>query len=155
LGANVVDLAHHVGVSRTSFFTECGRDFGALELYSGVRQTLDRLRNRSLPLGVVSSLPGPLVEGGLGALELSEMFEAVIHAGNCRVAKPNPKPILQCLSWMAITASRSVYYVGDRDVDQRAAESAGISFAWAAYGYGDGEIPTDVRIDKFEELLRL
>ena len=155
LGANVVDIAREVGVSRIALFTECTRDFGGLKLYPGVRKTLDKLGNRHLPLGVVSSLPGALAEGGLDALGLSERFKAVIHAGNCRVAKPNPRPILQCLSWMAITPSRAVYYVGDRDVDQRAAESAGISFAWAAYGYGGGEMPADVRVDKFEELLRL
>jgi phosphoglycolate phosphatase-like HAD superfamily hydrolase len=47
--------------------------------------------------------------------------------------------------------------VGDRRVDQEAAERAGVSFAWAAYGYSDGVDPGAValRLDKPRDLLGL
>jgi phosphoglycolate phosphatase-like HAD superfamily hydrolase len=166
-GANLMRVIAECGVGRGQFLEASARERGLLRSYPGTEDTLAELRRRQVPLGLASSLPGPLVEGvilagtSLAKILMDPAVTAtkwpVIHAGNCRPAKPRPDPILRCLERLFVPAGRNAWYMGDRRVDQEAAERAGVSFAWAAYGYSDGVDPHAValRVDKVQDLLGL
>lgn len=166
-GANLMRLIAELGIGRGQFLEASARRRGLLRSFPGAEETLAELCRRQVPLGLASSLPGPLVEDlilagtPLASILMDPTVTAskwpVIHAGNCRPTKPRPDSILRCLERLSVPASRSAWYVGDRRVDQEAAERAGVSFAWAAYGYSDGVDPGAValRLDKPRDLLGL
>jgi len=139
-GASVVRLINEHGVTRSRFVRRAVSSIDALSLYPGIREVLSTLRARRVPLAVFTSLPGSIAEPTLNATGLRAYFSQVVHAGNCYVRKPRPAGILQALSAMEVAPSDAVIYVGDRADDSRAAQSAGVSFAWAAYGYSE-ELP--------------
>jgi HAD superfamily hydrolase (TIGR01549 family) len=155
-GRSIIRIHTKCGISASRFRRLCSSTVRDLELYPEVRTTLKELRRRGTQLGVATSLPGWLVEMLLNEHGLTGFFGSVIHAGNCRSYKPNPAPILAALRGLDVGPSPDAFYVGDREVDSRAAASAGVSFAWAAYGYGD-ERPTDTAkvIRSFKEVLAL
>ncbi len=154
---NVIRLMNRLGIARKTFLAECRHRVKAIPVYAPVRDTLDRLRTQSIPLGVASSLPGDIVTTMLDGSDLSNYFTSIVHRGNCQATKPNPRPVIQCLEGLGITPGPSACYVGDRQADQGAAGRAGVTFAWAEYGYGKGVIlgAGEVRITDFKEILEL
>ena len=61
-GVNIRRLASERGVTSHRFDREAGRSAVSLRLYDGVLQTLDDLSNLATSIGVVTNLPGRLVE---------------------------------------------------------------------------------------------
>lgn len=155
-GANLVHTIRDAGVGVARFMTLSRRRRAAIVTYPGVGDTLGALTSRGIPLGIVSSLPAELVAIVLEGCGLSKYFRSVIHAGNCRVKKPRAEPLLRCFAELGVGTAGG-YYVGDRSVDQQAAASAGVRFAWASYGYDDGVIGglVDLRLDQPSDLLKL
>ncbi len=132
------------------------RRHSGLELYPGVVETLEELGHRELPRGVVTSLPGRLVLPLLKGLNISHHFKAVIHAGNCRFRKPDPRPLLAALDLMEMQPAADTFYVGDMLSDAQAATRAGLGFAWASYGYGGRRLSeASVILKSFAEVLAL
>ncbi len=132
------------------------RRYSELDLYPRVVETLEELGHREIPRGLVTSLPGRLVLPLLKGLDLSGHFKTVIHAGNCRFRKPDPRPLLTALDGMGMQAAEDTCYVGDLLSDAQAAARAGLAFAWASYGYGERR-PTEasVVLKSFAEVLFL
>lgn len=156
-GKSIVTLVSQYGVSRLAFRRACVERSDELDLFEGIEETIAKLHASDMPLGIVTSLPGdtiliPLLE----AKELLPLFGTVIHAGNCRPGKPNPKGLRTALNMLDARATKSVFYVGDRDVDQQTAANAGVSFAWASWGYQQ-EAPdgSAVLLRKVTEILAL
>jgi len=151
-GETVVQIAREAGIPLGRFLNA-----GAPRLYPGVTEGLRELRERGIRLGVVTSLSRHLVLPALRALRIDRFFgDAIVHPGNCRSRKPHPGPLLAALDQLATPASNAAFYIGDRDIDAQAAKRAGISFAWAAYGYGMFEPPNSALVlDTFADVLRL
>lgn len=149
-------LAARCAVPDGRFRRACLTSIAALRLYGGVKETLVALERRGTPCGIVTSLPGRIVEPLLQRLELSEHFRVVVHAGTVRPWKPNPAPLREAARMMAIKELREVFYVGDGPNDATAARRAGMRFAWAAYGYGATSPDEDaVVLREFREVLDL
>jgi HAD superfamily hydrolase (TIGR01549 family) len=151
-GEAIVHIARDAGVPVNRFQTA-----GRPGLYPGVEEGLRELHRRGTRLGVVTSLSPHLVLPALRALGIEGFFgEAVVHPGNCRSRKPNPGGLLNALVRLSTVPSKEAFYVGDRKIDAQAATNAGISFAWAAYGYGDAEPENSTAIlNGFADVLRL
>ncbi len=135
-GESIVTLVNQHGVSRQVFRRACLERSEELDLFDGIEETVGRLRTGNVPIGIVTSLPGemiliPLLE----AKDMLQLFRSVIHAGNCRLRKPNPTGLRAALNEIDVRPTVSVFYVGDRDVDQQTAANAGVSFGWASWGY--------------------
>src|SRR5437870_2736834 len=101
-GANVIRLIQDYGVSKQSFVLECAQEIKGLRLYPGVRETLSILLKKAVPIGAASSLPGSLVNPMLEGSALEPFFATVVHAGNCRPPKPNPRPLLMSFEGLGV-----------------------------------------------------
>jgi len=151
-GENVVALAGSAGISNTRFTRLCRSASSALRLYAGVEETLIEFERRGALLGVVTNIPQRLITPLLSDVGIATYFGSVI----CAARKPSPTGILRALAELKIDANKKVFFVGDSLTDALAARRAGVSFAWASYGYS-AKCPqqTDVVIDSFPELLNL
>ena len=98
------------------------------DVLPGVTAALERLRALGLELAVVGNwdltLHRRLEEAGL-----RRYFSAVAHAAR----KPRPDALLTTLSQLGVEPSRALH-VGDDDVDEQAAQAAGMHFAAAPLG---------------------
>lgn len=134
-GTSIISLIANVGLGRTRFGRLIVDDCASLRLYPDVPEVLRALAKKNVALGVFTSLPRDITEPLLKAVGLSPFFAAIVHAGNCRARKPNPLGIHIAMETLHVTDLDRVVYVGDREVDSKAAQNAGVAFAWAAYGY--------------------
>lgn len=135
-GTSIVSLIGRYAVSRSRFkrlAMDAARD---LALYPGVPEVLSQLKAQGSRLAVLTNLPGEMIALPLlHAKGLLRFFNKVVHAGNCRGRKPRPDGLYLALDTLGVAANRKAFYVGDRASDAEAASRAGLSFAWAAYGY--------------------
>jgi phosphoglycolate phosphatase len=151
-GSNAVALARDCGLSNSRFSRLCRAAVAGIRVYPDVRETLEDLRGQARPLGVVTNLPGWLIEPILIDLKLVQFFDSLIYAAR----KPGPGGINRALSSLGLHADELVFYVGDMPSDAQAAGRAAISFAWASYGYADGcPTGTAASLEKFSDVLSL
>lgn len=91
--------------------------------FPGVEETLARLKDRGLRLGVVTSKRRASAEVGLELTGLSGFFDVLVCHGETTKAKPDPEPILRAIELMGISQG-TILMVGDSPWDVRAANSA-------------------------------
>ena len=157
-GANIVRLADECGVSRTRFARQVGDTSESLSLYDGALQTLETLKGRGTSIGVVTNLPARLVTPMTEGTQLDRYFDTVVtpQPFNGIPAKPSPRGIHVALQRMCREAGPRTWFAGDGAVDAKAARAAGLSFAWASYGY-EAEPPpgTNLILARLDDLLEL
>jgi HAD superfamily hydrolase (TIGR01509 family) len=91
----------------------------------GAAESLRRLRDAGLRLGVVSNSDGR-VEEALEAAGLRRYFDVVIDSGRVGLEKPDPRIFYAALDALGVEASEALY-VGDLyEVDVAGANAAGI-----------------------------
>jgi HAD superfamily hydrolase (TIGR01549 family) len=135
-GDSIVTLQNQLDVSRAVFIRACVDRADELQLYDGIEHTLNALQASEIPIGILTSLPGEsILLPLLRAKGLIEFFGSVFHAGNSRARKPSPLGLFKALEELNVQPTNQVFYVGDRDVDQKTAARANTSFAWASWGY--------------------
>lgn len=153
-GTSIVTLCRRMGVTDSRFQKRCGACGDARVLYPGVQKTLEALNVRRVPMAVVTSLPARIAEPLLEVLDIRRYFSDVVNASNCKARKPSPAPLTFALGRIGVARDRDVYYVGDQAVDADAAKAAGVSFAWASYGYGgDMASVSGIVLKAFSEVL--
>ena len=150
-GESIVTLLRKYGAGAGTLTHQCS----GLSLFPGVAETLKQLAVRRRALGVVTSLPGRLAIPMLTAVDLKNRFGTVIHAGNCRLRKPNPGPIFAALEDLQAAAAGTIY-IGDTERDAETARRAGVPFIWASYGYGSTRPDSTAHVLKrFADILDL
>jgi phosphoglycolate phosphatase-like HAD superfamily hydrolase len=135
-GEPIVRLMRRVGLPRTAVEGALVSGSGLVVPWAGVRETIDELRRRNHPLGVVTALPGSIASAALQRLGLADNLPVVIHAGSGVPPKPSPAPLFAALAQLGVTQSSDDLYVGDAPTDATAARRARMRFAWASWGYG-------------------
>lgn len=151
-GGNIFRLSEQAGLSTNRLVTACHARIDLLTLYADVRSSLKELSEADHKLGVVTSLPKRLADPALSMLGLDQYFKAKIFAAR----KPSPGPLLKALENLSEAADELHLYVGDTARDAQCASRAGISFAWASYGYGKMELTKPHRIlRRFSDILKL
>lgn len=81
-----------------------------------------------------------------------DFFSVVIGGDSLPQRKPDPAPLMQCIT--ALNA-RAPLYVGDSEVDAETAARAGVPFALYTEGYRKtpvSELPHDMAFDHFDAL---
>ena len=135
-------LAGEVTLRRLGIYSQAAMDRWAelalamadsLAVFPGVREALRDLSALGADLGIVSSRYRGEYRDEVAPLGLDGFFGIKVLAEDTVEHKPTPAPMLEYLRRADIPASEALY-VGDTDYDRRCAQSAGVAFAFAAWG---------------------
>jgi len=102
-------------------------------LYPGAADTLRKLRDSSLKVGLVTNNGRKGTDLTLKRYNLGGFFEAVITRDDCEDMKPAPDPVLKILDDMHVSRNEAIL-VGDGVMDIMAARAAGIPSVAVATG---------------------
>ena len=124
--------------------------------FPGVPETLKRLADCGVSLGVCTNKPQDLTELLLTQLKLAHYFMAVIGSGGAGAGfnKPDARHIYAVIDAMKGERGRTVL-VGDSPVDVAAARAANIPVIVMSYGYtptSAHELGADLVLDDFAEV---
>jgi phosphoglycolate phosphatase len=129
------DLRAVVAVFRRSYDSHGWKN---TSLFPGINLVLHDLRRLGIRLFVASNKPSSVAERILEALDLRSCFSAVC----CRDSRTPPysskSEAVGCLIDTHALNPGAVWMVGDGHDDYRAAQSNGLRFILAAYGYESG-----------------
>ncbi len=121
-----------------------GKAPGLISLFDGVREMLDALAARSVPLGIVTSkLRDRPVEGRRAgaAVELEELgvdalFPCIVGVEDVVNAKPHPEGLRRVMACLGASPTRTLV-VGDSWSDVQAAQNGGAWSCLATWGLDD------------------
>lgn len=125
--------------------------------YPGVVEMLKELKNREIPMALVSNKPeGPVAD--LAGLHFPGIFAVTVGDSPLRERKPAPDMPLYALERLGLSPREAVY-VGDSEVDVRTARNAGVPIAAVTWGFRDRELLESLLpewlVDDTKELLAL
>lgn len=103
-----------------------------VEAYPYVVETLKRLKEKNIKLGIVTTKMRTGVNMGLKLVGLDELFDTVITLDDVAHAKPHPEPIIKAMKGLDADAS-STLMVGDNFHDIEAGQNAGVQTAGVAW----------------------
>jgi phosphoglycolate phosphatase len=136
----------------TALVNECFLDEMAFlrreggQLYDGVREGL-RTLSKLYPMALVSNCEIPYIEAFAESTALGDCFVELLCHGHTGLPKGNN---------IRIVADRHKFknpvYVGDTATDEEASRYAGVSFGFAAYGFGKCRM-WDFRFERFSEMV--
>ena len=104
-----------------------------LASYAGIDSVLERLRNRNVKLGIVTSKSHRLARRGLVRCGLSSFFDVLVGVDDVFLHKPDPAPVVEALEQLSAEACSTVF-IGDSPFDICAGRKAGVHTAAALWG---------------------
>lgn len=129
--------------------------FRQSRLYTGVADTLPRLRAAGIVLGCVTNKRERFARTMLEAAGIEDQLSFIYGGDSFERRKPDPLPLQAAARAFAVDPSAAVM-VGDSVHDRDAAGAAGFAFVLAAYGYvrsgDDGTSGALAVITSFAEL---
>ncbi|MFH1465625.1 MAG: HAD hydrolase-like protein [Pseudomonadota bacterium] len=150
-GANVIALARQAGIRRSHLVRACRERASSLSLYQGVADAIMEIAKRRIPTGIVTSLAGDVAAVALEHYDLVDLFPATEFA-----ARNKATAIRSVLHRLGLSPGTQDFYIGDMPQDAAAAARAGVSFAWASWGYSaEPPAPCGAHLTRFEEVLDL
>ncbi len=102
-------------------------------LYPGIRELLDHLAARGIPMGVVTSKRHHHSEAILSALGVRGHFGVLICSDDVTRMKPDPEGLIAAMGTLSVSPTESLY-VGDTVVDVQTARRAGVAVAGVDWG---------------------
>ncbi|MBS7664201.1 phosphoglycolate phosphatase [Pseudomonas lalucatii] len=106
-------------------------------VYPGVVETLDWLRERDIPLAIVTNKPERFVAPLLDEKGLGSYFRWIVGGDTLPQQKPDPAALLHVLRLARVEARRALF-VGDSRNDVLAARAAEVPCVALSYGYNHG-----------------
>ena len=108
--------------------------------YNGIGELLDDLKNRDLPLAVLSNKPHDFTRRYVDAYFPEVPFRVVMGKADRFPAKPDPASALAIAKRICLSPS-DFLFVGDSAVDMQTANAAGMHAVGVAWGFrGEGEL---------------
>jgi len=120
--------------------------FRASRVYPGVKEGLERLAARGLPLGCITNKASRFAKALLREAGLAPWLTFVECAETPGQRKPAPDLLLKACGGLGI-APPGLLYVGDSALDVAAARAAGCPVVMVAYGYHRGRPPSESGAD--------
>ena len=128
------------------------------ELYPGVKEGMDYLRDAGYKLGCVTNKAAAFTHPLLKDLGLFDYFESVVSGDTLAKKKPDPLPLIYSAEQLGVLPENSLM-LGDSMSDVKAARAAGFQIICMSYGYNHGvdihDSNPDVVIDSMVELKTL
>ena len=107
-------------------------------LFDGLEGFFGNLAAHGIDWGVVSNKPAELAEPILKALAVVPPPRCVLGGDSTARKKPDPLPLLHACECVGVPASEALY-VGDAEIDVKAARAAGMPVAIVGFGYAPSE----------------
>jgi phosphoglycolate phosphatase len=124
-------------------------------LFEDAAETLPALAARGVALAVCTNKETELARRVMTELGVETHFAAVVGLDATPGRKPDPRHLEVTLDSVGAAADEAVY-VGDTEIDARAAEAAGMRCIMVDWGTGrDTEAPVWARIGRFAQLVDL
>ncbi|MEZ5351171.1 MAG: HAD-IA family hydrolase [Bryobacteraceae bacterium] len=126
------------------------------DLYPGVREALDRLREAGRAMAVLTNKPVRFSQEIVEGLGLTGHFLRVYGGNSFEHKKPHPVGIERLMAEAGSAASRTVM-VGDSAVDIRTARAAGVFACGVTFGFQPEtfvDAPPDLLVDDLRDLAR-
>ncbi|WP_349568380.1 phosphoglycolate phosphatase [Azotobacter salinestris] len=121
-----------------ALFMQAYADNHALtRVYPGVPQTLDWLREREVPLALITNKPSRFLPQLLADKGLDGYFRWIVGGDTLPQQKPDPAALLWVMGEAGVTAGEALF-VGDSRNDVLAAKAAGVACVALSYGYNHG-----------------
>lgn len=121
-------------------------------VYDGVREGLEALRDMGLALACVTNKPHDFTQPLLTQLGLAEQFDLIYPGDAFPYRKPDPYPMLRVAEAFGVTPAE-VVAIGDSENDARAARAAGMRVLAVPYGYNHGQPIQDAGADAIVDTL--
>ncbi|MBF0147446.1 MAG: phosphoglycolate phosphatase [Magnetococcales bacterium] len=126
--------------------------------YPGVMEALELLKQRDVPLGIVTNKPESLTHLMLDQLELTPYFRVVVGGDTLPERKPHPLPMQHAMRLLE-TSEQQTVMIGDSETDSMAARNAGCRIILVSHGYNRGlpleNLQPDGIIHHFNQLIDL
>ncbi len=107
------------------------------EVYDGIEQVLETLKNTGYVLAVATSKPEPFAKQILEHFNLDKYF-TVIAGSTMDETRTNKAEVIEyCLEKLGVTDRKTVLMVGDRCYDVIGAKTCGLEVMGVLFGYGD------------------
>ncbi|MFR7591785.1 MAG: pyrophosphatase PpaX [Longibaculum sp.] len=123
-------------------------------IYPTVKETLEILKQKEYPLGVVTTKFSMAAYLGLDLFELTDYFDVVLGMDNVENVKPYPEGIYKVLEK---TSCHKAVYIGDNTSDILAGKNADaytIGVKWTPKGTKEIEaLHPDLMIDQMDEII--
>ena len=111
------------------------------ELYDGILDTLHRLKNAGVRLGIASSKADYIITAILGDRKMSDLFSTVSATPFTEKHITKQELIETAMTSLGESDRSRTVMCGDRFYDAEGAEQAGVDFIAAAYGFApEGEL---------------
>lgn len=102
-------------------------------IYLGIVPMLEGLREKGIPLGIVTAKREESLLPTLRQFEAEPYFEVIVSKGDTDKHKPDPEPLLLGMKKLGLSHPEQILYVGDSIYDLQAAHNGG--FLSAAVGW--------------------
>lgn len=103
------------------------------QLFEGIDEILEDLKQRGYHLGIVTSKTQDLYNEEVEGYGIAQYFDTCIFAKTSARPKPYPDPLLKYME-NTQTSPKDILYVGDSFYDMECAKNAGVDFVWACWG---------------------
>jgi len=126
-------------------------------LYPAVIDTLKALKNKAIPMALVTNKPAQFTAPLLAQFGLDPYFDVVVSGDSLEHKKPHPEPLLYAAMRLQANPINCVM-VGDSRSDVEAARAAFFKVVCVDYGYNHGEpisqCNPDCLIESLDELVQ-
>lgn len=125
-------------------------------VYPGVEELLCKLETVGIQMCICTNKPRNLAEKVLEETGLKKYFSFMCAGGDLETKKPNPRNLEVCIRNFSEKPCHAIL-IGDSLVDQNAARSLGVDFAFFEAGYNDGVNLGEVKFSfkKHSEIIEL
>src|SRR3984957_2843896 len=124
-------------------------------LYPSVTETLAKLSEQRIAMGVLTNKPEKISVRILEALGIAKYFQAIYGGNSFETKKPDPQGARAILNELRVRAADAMM-IGDSEVDIQTARNADMIAAAVNYGFGihdRAQHPADIYLDRMSNLL--
>ena len=125
--------------SRKEYYKYYNDNHWKAELYAGMKEILDYLKNKKFPLGIFTGKGREATIITLRKLEVEHYFDLIVTGDDVVNHKPSSEGIFKFVNQFGLKPER-VLMIGDSVSDIKASKEAGIKIAsalWDSYGHDE------------------
>ena len=102
---------------------------GAISLFPGVKESLERLKEKGIPQGIVTAKRKSSAMVTIDSLDIAKYFDVMVFGEDTARSKPFGDPLVEAARRFGTIDMKKVLYVGDAASDLLSAKDCGCSFA--------------------------